>query len=165
MLRFTRSCSSTHWTLPVIPLASSMAKIWCELRHCGTAQLPFLQICEASVYSTSFSLLSNSFKSGVFPFPGAWGPGAFFAPDSFPFRAKNTASPPWCQIQSQNLGFLWRFHKNGVTPVTPKSSILIGCSIINHPAIGDSPLLRNPFIEVVSCFLCSRWHKSSSRAW
>ena len=143
--------------LEVIPLVREWKNMVC------TALLSFLFWSVKQSIQRVFPCATPSSRASCFPFSGAWGPG-FFPAGLISVSRFNTASPPWCQIQSQNLGFLsiiWRFHKNGVTP---KSSIFIGCSIINHPAIGDSPLLRNTFIEVVSRFLCRRSHRSS-RAW
>ena len=49
-----------------------------------------------------------------------------------------------CKGHSADFGKIWVFPKPGVHRGTPKSWILIGFSIINHPFWGFSPLFLEP---------------------
>ena len=60
------------------------------------------------------------------------------------FLNQKTVGEVYITGRSPKIQYIWRFPEIGVPYGTLKSSILMGCSLINHPAMGVPPFTETP---------------------
>ena len=130
----------------------------------------FLVKCSGSVFGCSWKIWKH-WNSQWYVFGPVWSWGCVwcsqksFSPETWVRKTASSSSEPG---ESRCQSILWEFLCFDVFMVvsensgTPKSSILIGFSIINHPFWGPTPIFGNTFM--VRDGTCRTWLWSFSKS-